>query len=73
MSKISNKGTLSPLMRDALEALRVRGLSPYLVERFPLSTWKALSRRGLVDLYMDADRIYIRNLVLTKTGRVVAG
>lgn len=67
------KATLSPLMRDALESLRVRGLSPYLVEHFPLSTWKALSRRGLIDLYMDADRTYIRNLRLTETGHAVVG
>jgi hypothetical protein len=56
-------------MRDALDALRARGVSPYLVEHFPLSTWRALARRDLVDLYMDADRTHIVNLKLTAAGR----
>jgi len=67
------KETLSPLMLDALKALRSHGLSSYhyLVENFPLSTWKALARRNLIELYMDADRTYIRNLVLTNAGRQI--
>lgn len=64
---------MTALMFDALEALRIHGISPHVVERFTLRTWKALSRRGLIDLYMDADRTYIRNLVLTQIGRRVVG
>ena len=60
---------LSPKMLAALDALRVRGLSSYLAENFSVSTWKALARRDLIELYMDADRVSVRNLVLTVAGR----
>jgi hypothetical protein len=62
------ENNLSPKMLDALDLLRAHGPTAYTVERVAMSTWKALVRRDLVELYMDADRTYIRNLRLTAAG-----
>lgn len=62
------ENNLSPKMLDALDLLRAHGAVSYTVERVAMSTWKALVRRDLVEMYMDADRTYIRNLRLAVAG-----